>query len=187
MENDGRVVDVTNISQEDFTHAYGGTPFTIKAGQTVTYPFGLGEHLARHLARRILLQGDTSATSYDAKNPDKAGGRGVPIINETNEREVMTSILSGQATVETVQPKSEVEMLKAQIADLNKFRESIEQENKHKGKKEDVEKPKEKAIESAGDKPVLYSDKADVIKELKKRKLEFNPKLGKDKLEELLK
>ena len=117
--NDGRVVDVTNITSKDFTHPYGGTPFTIKAGQTVTYPYDLGAHLAKHLARRILVEGDTSATTFDPKNPDPAGGRGVPLATPENEQVLIDKILSGQATQAVVAPLSEVEILKKQIADLN--------------------------------------------------------------------
>ena len=66
--NVGKVVTFTNISDKDFTHAYGGVPFTVRAGESMNFPFDVGTHLARHLSRRILIQQDKGATSWDGKD-----------------------------------------------------------------------------------------------------------------------
>jgi hypothetical protein len=46
--NEGKVVSFTNITAQDFSHAYAGVPYYIPAGQTLMFPYHLGKHLAKH-------------------------------------------------------------------------------------------------------------------------------------------
>lgn len=60
---------VTNPTNEDFTHAWDGQDFTIKAGETEEYPSFLAEHLAGHLAKKILIDKGAFVDKLVAGNP----------------------------------------------------------------------------------------------------------------------
>lgn len=53
-ENERLIVRFTNIDHEAFTHSFRGISTTIDAGKSVTRRFTEGDHLATHLARKIL-------------------------------------------------------------------------------------------------------------------------------------
>jgi hypothetical protein len=128
--NIGKVVEMTNLDNEDFTHPYGGVPFTVKAGETMTFPFDVGLHLAKHLARKILIRGDKGATSWRADDPTNNGGNGFPIWNAETEETMIKKILGESFTVEAEKEKSEIEKLQEEISRLNEFRRKFEEEPK---------------------------------------------------------
>ena len=119
---------MTNIDKEDFTHPYGGVPFTVKAGETITFPFDVGVHLARHLARKILIRGDKGATSWRADDPTNNGGNGFPIWNAETEETMIRKILGESFTVESEREKSDIEKLQDEIKRLNDFRKTFEED-----------------------------------------------------------
>lgn len=126
MSNIGRVVEMTNLDSEDFTHAYGGAPFTVKAGETITFPYDVGVHLARHLARKLLIRGDKGSTVWNANDPTNNGGNGTPIWNQQTEETMIKKILGQSYEVEAEKEKTEIEQLKEQIARLNEFRQTFD-------------------------------------------------------------
>jgi len=111
--NEGRVIAFTNITDEDFTHPYGGQPFFVKARETVMFPWSLANHLATHLARKVLLKTDKSSKQYDPK--DETGGVGKPIWDDQAENELKSKILGASYQQEVATPKSEIELLKEQV------------------------------------------------------------------------
>jgi hypothetical protein len=125
--NIGRVVNVTNITDKDFTHKYDGAPFTIRSGETLTFPWGIGVHLAKHLARKILLSSDKGATQYDPKDPTAMNGHGSVIWNADSEKAMMARILGESWTVAQGEKKSEIELLRDEIAKMNEWRKTVEQ------------------------------------------------------------
>jgi hypothetical protein len=124
----GQVVEMTNIDGEDFTHSYGGTPFTVRKGETITFPYDIGLHLAKHLARKILIRGDKGATSWRADDPTNNGGNGFPIWNEESEESMIKRILGESYAVESEREKTDIEKLQAEIARLNEFRKTFEED-----------------------------------------------------------
>lgn len=54
--NEAKVVRFTNIFDFDYTHAYGGVPYQLRAGETLLFPWAIGDHLATHLARQALIR-----------------------------------------------------------------------------------------------------------------------------------
>lgn len=118
--NEGKVVSVTNITDKDFSHQYGGVPYFVPAGQTLMFPFFLGKHLAKHLARKILLSTDKGATVYDPKDPSMSNGNGTVIWNEQTENEMIGRILGETFTHEVQKPKTEMELLREHVEALNK-------------------------------------------------------------------
>lgn len=55
MEN-YTVVNFTNIDSEDYVGMWAGKEEVIKSGETKPYPKFLADHLALHLAKKILLR-----------------------------------------------------------------------------------------------------------------------------------
>ena len=156
----GKVVSFTNKSSKDFEHAYGGQPYFVKAGETKLYPYELAEHLAKHLARRMLLEKDTSATTFDPNDPTK--GTGQALWNEETEKNLIDKLLGDPMTQTVEPPKSENEVILEKVTQLNtNLGETVP--------------------------TVGYQDKKEVIDELNKRGIKFDARLTKVKLEDLLK
>lgn len=105
----GRIITIRNITTQEFTHSYHGQPFTLRAGESLTVPYDLGRHLAKHLARRILFS--------DAKPEQLRNDRA--IFTKESESELMSKIM-GQETRQSI-PKelSEAERLRARVEELN--------------------------------------------------------------------
>lgn len=53
-EAERRIVRFTNIDKESFTHAYRGVSITVQAGESYVGRFPEVNHLATHLARKML-------------------------------------------------------------------------------------------------------------------------------------
>lgn len=105
----GRIVRFTNITGEDFTHLYQGQPFTVKAGESVLWPYDLGRHIAKHLARKILF----TDAKPDALKNDRA------LFTGDDEKSLIEKIL-GEESNSPVSPQlSEVEILRKRIEELN--------------------------------------------------------------------
>lgn len=64
-EAERRIVRFTNIDKESFTHSYRGVSITVQAGESYIGRFPECNHLATHLARKILSR---EAKSKFAKN-----------------------------------------------------------------------------------------------------------------------
>jgi hypothetical protein len=156
-ENAGKVVRVTNIADFDFTPEmgamYDGRPFPLRKGESGLYPYVIGEHLARHLARQIKLH---AAPVRDEKELD-GRGKDAPLWSLADENLLTQAIMSDAYTqTSDTQPKSAADLL-------------IDQAN---------------ALNNQG--PTTYKDKAEVIKELTRRNISFNPRDTKANLEKLL-
>lgn len=167
--NEGKVVMFTNITDQDFSHPWGGHPYFVKAGETVPLPFYLGDHLATHLARKILLATDKGARAYDPKDLTNANGLGTPIWNQETENQMKAKILGDTFTQEAMRPKSEHELLREQVEQLKKLFEERQLSN--------VAPPT--SLDG-------YKDKGEVIAELKKLGQPVDARKSKDKLEEQL-
>lgn len=169
--NAGKVVMFTNITDKDFTHAFGGQPFFVKAGDTVPFPYDLGLHLATHLARRIFLDDDKSPHTYDPNHPDTKNGTGRPLWNEESERAMVEKILGKTFQEEVAAPPSEIELLRQKVDELSRqFSANAEDKNSVAAATVDGE----------------YKDKAEVIAELTMRGIKFDARSTKDKLIALL-
>ena len=193
--NIGKVVQFTNITDKDFTHAFGGQPFFVKAGETVMLPYDLADHLATHLSRRIYLDGDNSPTEY-TEGKDRTGGMGRPLWSDEQERAMKVRILGQTFENSVAAPKSEIEELREKLDALaSQFgtqapwqqRPSEITEAAKEAAVIEAEAEKDAPIGAQNTKSVLgFKDKADIIAELTSRGVPFNARLGKDKLQALL-
>lgn len=104
-----RIVRFTNITNEDFTHSYHAQPFTVKANETLLFPYDLGRLLAKHLARKILFSG----LSRDKLTTDRA-----PFTGE-DENSLIAKIMSDAAHMPVSPQLSEAEIVRKRVNELN--------------------------------------------------------------------
>jgi hypothetical protein len=108
----GRIVTFKNITNQDFTHSYHAQPFTVKAGETQVFPYDLGRHLAKHLARRMLF----SDAPPDVLRVDRA------LFTRETEQQLMGKILGEEAREEVSVALSENELIRKRVDELNNAR-----------------------------------------------------------------
>jgi hypothetical protein len=177
-DSDYKIVRVTNISNFDFTGElgarFGGRDFFVPAGGSLLCPLTVGDHLATHLARQIMIQ---KAPTRDANQID---GRGSdrPLWDDAVIDELKAKILA-EVYEETKQnPKTEAERMAEKVEELNKVTAPEPGGN--------VDASGVVPVENTGS-AIAYRDKAQIISELKEKGVAFDARASKDKLEELLK
>lgn len=197
-QNDAaRIVSVTNPFDFDFTHAWGGVPYTLPMGKTLLFPFHLADHLATHLARHSLIN---KAPLRDDKETD-GKGKDRPLWSEEAIENIKKTIMKEQYTEERTAPRSESEVLAEKIAELNKAFEGLNEKVNARAATEAPAAPVEVPVVNppadeitnvhAGDKPAIedpqvFKDKAEVIAELTKRGITFDARKTKIELQKLL-
>jgi hypothetical protein len=173
-------VRITNIAHFDFTGdlgaRYGGRDFFIPAGESLLTPKTIGEHLAKHLARQILIQ---KAPIRDAKETDGKGSDR-PLWDDAQIEDLMKEIMVEVYQEEKPRVLSEDERMAAKIAELNKAEKEAERERGG-----NVDASSIVPVEgTTGD--IVYKDKAQVIAELNAKGVQFDARASKQKLEDLL-
>lgn len=127
-----KVVRLTNITDEDFTHLYGGVPFTFKARESQLLPYDAARHFAKHLARKILMADKEKKRALLGYHPTDIRND-VPLYSITDEGEMIAKIL-GEVSSAPVSPQlTPEEVLRARIKELNPPSDAPE-----KGTKKDV-------------------------------------------------
>lgn len=177
-QSDYKIVRITNISDFDFTGdlgaRFGNTDFSIPTGESLLVPLTVGDHLATHLARQILIR---KAPTRDANQID---GRGSdrPLWDDAIIGELKSKIMVDVYEEERKNPQSETERLAAKVAELNKV---VAPEVGGNVDASTVVPVDESHSE------IAYKDKAQIISELKTKGVSFDARASKDKLAELLK
>lgn len=175
-ENDLKVVRISNISDFDFTGdlgaRYGGRDFFVPAGGSILAPFTVGDHLATHLARQILIK---KAPIRDSKETD---GRGSdrPLWDDQVIIDLKKKILSEVFEEERKPVLSADDQMAARVAELNRV---VPPET---GGNVDASS----ITPTDGGTEIPYRDKSEVIAELTKRGIAFDARSNKAKLEDLL-
>ena len=105
----GRIVRFTNITNSDFTHLYHGQSFTVKANESLLFPYDLGRHLAKHLARKIMF---SDAKPEQLKN-DRA------LFTNEDEQSLIGKILGEESSSPVSAQLSEAELMRKRVAELN--------------------------------------------------------------------
>ena len=177
-ESDYKIVRITNISDFDFTGElgarFGGRDFFVPAGGSLLVPLTVGDHLAMHLARQILIR---KAPSRDANQVDGKGSDR-PLWDDAIISELKSKIMVDVYEEEKKNPLSEVDRLAAKVAELNKV------VAPDAGGNADASGLVPAEDNNSG---IVYKDKAQIIEELRKKGVSFDARASKDKLEELLK
>lgn len=164
MERDAQrlerqIVKFTNIDDESFTHSFRGISITVESGRTQIMRLPEGDHLAIHLARKMLAK---------EKKKTQARDRGINLWTVSEVNRLKKQILTNVATEDDGQV-SEQEARKRDYEQLNK--QYGDEDKKEEVKKE--EKPK--------DEPNTVTKKQ-VIEDLKKRGVTPDVNKSKDEL-----
>jgi hypothetical protein len=162
--NDNKIVRFTNIAPFDFTPEmgamYGGVPYSVSSGKSLLMPFTIGDHLATHLARQIIIQ---KAPIRDEKEIDGKG----------SDRHLWDDGAINDLKAKIVREVYEEEKQPVASAD-QLMKEKVEELNRS-----DI--LPEQPLNTAG-----YKDKAEVVTELNKRGVKFDARKSKADLEKLL-
>lgn len=180
-ENDLKIVRITNISDFDFTGElgarYGGRDFFVPAGESLLAPLTVGDHLATHLARQIMLKKAPvrDGSEVDGKGSDR------PLWNDQSIEELKKLILAEVYEEEKPKVLSKEEELAKKVEELNKATAPSPDEIIDGNVDASGIIPTESTTSE-----ITYKDKSQVIAELTKREVKFNARDSKANLEKLL-
>lgn len=160
FKKNNSVLHIKNISDERFEHPYGGEAYSIEAGETLPFVYPVGEHLAKHLAMKLAREAAKAKGKLEGNDDKKA----VNLYTGTALEPYLSKII-----VKTVEQELPAERTEAQV--LREKTAKAQAEFK-------------KAGGSAPKKPEV--SKADIIKELRKRNIKFDPRAEKEELSALL-
>jgi hypothetical protein len=177
-ESDYKIVRITNISDFDFTGElgarFGGRDFFVAAGESLLVPLTVGDHLAMHLARQIIIKKSPvrDGSQLDGKGSDR------PLWDDAVIENLKSQIMVEVYEEDKKRPLSEADRMAEKVAELNKV----------------VAPEADGNVDASGITPVedsnseiAYKDKAQIIEELKSKGTPFDARASKTKLEELLK
>ncbi len=189
QNKDHKIVRFTNKAYFDFTSdmgaMYGGVPYFVPAGKSMLMPMTIGEHLATHLARQIILK---KAPIRDEKEIDGKGSDR-HLWDDIAINDLKSTLISEVYEEERTAPMTEAERYAAKIKELNReFPDMIASTPKLNTEQPNVNNANVVTGAEqfkAGDSG--YADKSDVIAELEKRGIAFDARGNKSKLEQLLK
>lgn len=187
QQDAARIFKVTNPFDFDFTHAWGGVPYTLPMGKPILLPYPLADHLATHLARQSLIR---KAPLRDEKETD-GKGKDRPLWSEEAIDEIKKSIMQEQYTEQPKPVTSEAELLRQKIEQLNRDFAALSDkvDAKTGGNAPLTEEMKPEPTPDSTltvDGQITYKDKAEVIAELNKRGIKFDARMGKEGLAKLL-
>lgn len=180
-ESDYKIVRLTNISDFDFTGElgarFGGRDFFVPAGGSLLCPLTVGDHLATHLARQILIR---KAPVRDGGQVDGKGSDR-PLWDDAVIGELKSKILAEVYEEAKQAPITEAERMAQKVVELNKVVAPVDEKGGN------VDASTIVPVDDAPGSTLAYKDKAQIIEELRKKGIAFDARAGKDKLEELLK
>jgi hypothetical protein len=174
-----KVVRITNRTDFDFTPEmgarYAGVPYMIPAGKSLLMPKPAAKLLAKHLARQVYIR---NAPIRDGNQTDGKGSDR-PLWTEESCLQFAEKFLSDEYEEEKPTPKTEAEIIKQKIEELNKLTGSTVTFTPTAVTSTEVESDPIVATSS-------YMDKAEVIAALQKRDIKFDARMNKASLEKLL-
>lgn len=141
------VVFIKNIDAEPFTHEYGGVPYTLHAGESLPFPYPVAMHLAEHLAKKLIRQ--------EAKKKGKLEGnddrKSVTLYTSQALAPYMAQIVQNRVDRPVAPVVSEADLLKQKTEEIQRT-----------------------MVPSKTARPEI--SKKDIVDELKKRGIKFNPR-----------
>ena len=178
-DSDYKIVRITNISDFDFTGElgarFGGRDFDVPAGGNLLVPLTVGNHLAMHLARQILIK---KAPIRDASQVD-GKGNDRPLWDDAVIDDLKSKIMTEVYEEEKQAPQTEADRMAAKVAELNKV---VAEEPAVGGNVDASGIQSVDEVNSA----VVYKDKAEVIAALSEKGVAFDARASKTNLEALL-
>ena len=150
-ERERQIVRFTNIDKESFTHSFRGISITVIAGASQVMRLPEADHLAIHLARKILSR------EKKAKMSEADKQKGGQLWTESEIYDLKTRILSEIATEE---PKN-ISVQEAHKRDSEELNKKYTSQEVNITKKDVV-----KELESRGQKVDVSKSKEDLLNEL---------------------
>lgn len=150
-ELERKIVRFTNIDKESFTHSYRGVSITVQAGEGYIGRFPELNHLATHLARKILSR---NAKEGKSKTDDK-----IKLWTPEQIEELKGRILTH---VGNDAPKSAPSLEEKRKEDLESIKKEFEPEPLPPVTKKDVIAE----LEKRGTKPDISKSKEELLKDL---------------------
>ena len=139
--NELNVIEITNPTSKDFSWAYNGEKFTVKAGEKKGFAGSVSLHLAKHLSTKIVCDEALSkATKTDLKNPNAAIHTKVSQLStyDTHERRIALYKILGD--IDTVIKVIEHYPFKGFIGDMDEYQKFVEKsQGKTEGEGEKLE------------------------------------------------
>ncbi len=202
--NDFKVVEFTNSTGFDFTPdmgcmydsrpIFGMSGFAgIKSGERLSLPYHIGHRLATNLAKHALIR---NAPPHDPKDINPVG---TPLWSEESLEVLKNTFITELYTNDKPVAMSETDKLMQQVEDLKKLvLDSLPKQPQSTAQVAEqqqavpVQPPAdndhvaEGASQFAAPDGLVYADKSEVVAELTKRGIAFNPRESKAKLEKLL-
>jgi len=154
-ESERRIARFKNIDNESFTHSFRGISITVQAGEEYTGRFPEVDHLAKHLARKMLSR---EAKKNSAK--DKPVKLWTPAQIDEKKREIIT-LIGEQKPKEVITPESKREDDIKKIENEFKPKPPTPKEPPKVSKKDVI-----KELEKRGVKPDVKKPLEDLLKEL---------------------
>ncbi len=188
-QNEARVVRLTNIFDFDYTHAYGGVPYQLRAGETLLFPFAIGDHLATHLARQAIIR---KAPTRDENAEDGRGGESKRsdrnLWDDKAIENLKAQIIKDAYVEERTAPLSPAEEYKRKFDELNKQFPGLAPTTPAapSAPPADNDHVAPGASQFAAADGKVYQDKAEVIAALQAKGIAHNPRASKANLEKLL-
>jgi hypothetical protein len=180
-ESDYKIVRITNITDFDFTGKLGarfnGRDFFVPAGGSLLVPLTVGNHLAMHLARQIMIK------KAPLRNSKEIDGRGSdrPLWDDSIIEKLKLEIMTEVYEEEPQESLSEADRMIKRVEELNKV-----VANPDEGESDGNTDTSGIVPVDETNSAIVYQDKAEVIAALKEKGISFDARLGKAKLTELL-
>jgi len=180
-ESDYKIVRITNITDFDFTGKLGarfnGRDFFVPAGGSLLVPLTVGDHLAMHLARQIMIKKSPlrNLREIDGKGSDR------PLWDDSTIDKLKLEIMTEVYEEEPQKPLSEADRMIKRVEELNKVVANSDEEESGGNTDASGIMPVDETNSA-----IVYQDKAEIIAALKEKGISFDARLGKAKLTELL-
>lgn len=199
--NDYKVVTFTNKENFAFTPElgcmydsrpiFGKSGASVEPGESVVLPYHVGNLLARNLSKQAMVR--------QAPADPKGIPTGVPIWNEDSLKARQASYIQEMYQEEKPTQMTETDRLMAKVeeykalveklipqSESDKLKDAPETDQTEKGEGENGPTGDQTPQAPGNTGPAVYTDKADVIAELEKRKIQHDKRKSKAELEKLL-
>jgi len=121
------VIEITNPTSKDFSWAYNGEKFTVKAGEKKGFAGAVSLHLAKHLSTKMICDEALSkATKTDLKSPNAAIHTKISQLStyDTHERRIALYKILGN--IDTVIKVIEKNPFKGFIGEMDEYQKFVE-------------------------------------------------------------
>jgi len=122
QELNQKIVKFTNIDTESFTHSYGGISMTARPGMSIIGTWHLCDHLATHLARKVLarekkktIKPNEKHVLYTEAQVEEFKKKALSDVNETENQDNVNTVKVMEAKPKEVNVPAPVKVTRQEI------------------------------------------------------------------------